>query len=121
MAKKTLVAYFSASGTTARVARLLAAAIDADLYEIKPAVPYTGKDLNWQTERPTWQTMRKSILDFPSGGTPRPESFHLFWKAMIGLGRPSFCLPLPAAAGWEKRRRSWRLPVPALSCRKAGC
>lgn len=51
MAKKTLVAYFSASGTTAGVARLLAAAIDADLYEIKPAVPYTGKDLNWQDKQ----------------------------------------------------------------------
>lgn len=51
MAKKTLVAYFSASGTTAGVARLLAVAIDADMYEIKPAVPYTGKDLNWQDKQ----------------------------------------------------------------------
>lgn len=51
MATKTLVAYFSASGTTARAARSLAAAIDADLYEIKPAVPYTGKDLDWQDKQ----------------------------------------------------------------------
>ena len=51
MEKKTLVAYFSASGTTAGVARSLAAAIHADLYEIKPAVPYTGKDLNWQDKQ----------------------------------------------------------------------
>ncbi len=44
---KTLVAYFSASGTTARVAKELSQAAGADLYEIKPAVPYTNADLNW--------------------------------------------------------------------------
>ena len=44
---KTLVAYFSASGTTGRVARNVAEAAGADLYEIKPAVPYTRADLNW--------------------------------------------------------------------------
>lgn len=43
-----LVAYFSASGVTARVAKVLAGAIGADLYEIKPKVPYTKADLNWQ-------------------------------------------------------------------------
>ena len=45
---KKLVAYFSASGTTARAAKDLAKAAGADLYEIKPAVPYTRADLNWQ-------------------------------------------------------------------------
>lgn len=42
-----LVAYFSASGTTAKAAKVLAKAADADLYEIKPAIPYTRADLNW--------------------------------------------------------------------------
>ena len=42
-----LVAYFSASGVTAGVAKKLAEAIGSDLYEIKPAVPYTQADLNW--------------------------------------------------------------------------
>ena len=45
---KPLVAYFSASGVTAKAASALAAAVDGDLYEIKPAVPYTPQDLNWQ-------------------------------------------------------------------------
>lgn len=45
---KTLVAYFSASGTTANVAKNLAKASGADLYEIKPETPYTRDDLNWQ-------------------------------------------------------------------------
>ena len=48
---KTLVAYFSASGTTARVANELAQAVGADLYEIKPAVPYTKADLNWMDKK----------------------------------------------------------------------
>ncbi len=45
-----LVAYFSASGTTAKAAKVLAKAADADLYEIKPAVPYTrrGPELDGQ-------------------------------------------------------------------------
>lgn len=42
-----LVTYFSASGNTAKAAKALAKAAGADLYEIKPAVPYTGADLNW--------------------------------------------------------------------------
>ena len=44
---KTLVAYFSASGTTARVAQTLANALDADLFAIEPVEPYTAADLNW--------------------------------------------------------------------------
>lgn len=46
-----LVAYFSASGTTAKTAKALASAASADLYEIKPAVPYTSEDLNWMYKR----------------------------------------------------------------------
>ena len=48
---KKLVAYFSASGTTARVAENLAKAAGADLYEIKPAVPYTKDDRNWMDKQ----------------------------------------------------------------------
>ena len=44
---KALVAYFSAEGTTTRVAKKLADAIGADLFEIAPAEPYTRKDLDW--------------------------------------------------------------------------
>ncbi len=63
---KTLVAYFSASGTTAKVANQLANAIGADRYEIKPAKPYTAADLNW-----TDKNSRSSVeMKNPSG---RPE------------------------------------------------
>lgn len=46
-----LVAYFSASGTTAAVAKTLAEAADADLYEIKPQTPYTRADLDWMNKK----------------------------------------------------------------------
>lgn len=45
---RTLVAFFSASGNTRDVAKRLAAAAGAELYEIRPAIPYTYADLNWQ-------------------------------------------------------------------------
>ena len=48
---KALVAYFSASGVTAKVAERLAGAIGADLYEIKPEQVYTDADLNWQDKQ----------------------------------------------------------------------
>ena len=48
---KVLVAYFSASGVTAKLAERLAKAIGADLHEIQPEVPYTEADLNWMDKR----------------------------------------------------------------------
>ena len=44
---KALFTYFSASGVTAKAAEILADAIGADLYEIRPETPYTKADLNW--------------------------------------------------------------------------
>ena len=48
---RKLVAYFSAGGSTARLAKTLAAAAQAELYEIRPAVPYTRPDLNWMDKK----------------------------------------------------------------------
>ena len=48
---KKLVAYFSASGVTAKVADMLADAVGADIYEIRPEVPYTKGDLNWMDKK----------------------------------------------------------------------
>ena len=74
---RKLVAYFSASGVTAKVAETLSEAIGADLYEIEPAVPYTEKDLNWmdkksrstiemndQASRPAIAGMRDNMEDY---------------------------------------------------------
>lgn len=51
MNKKILVAYFSASGVTAKAAKKLAEAAQADLYEIKPEIPYTRADLDWMDKK----------------------------------------------------------------------
>ena len=48
---KILVAYFSASGVTARAAQAIAAAVGGDLYEIAPAQPYTAADLDWTNKQ----------------------------------------------------------------------
>lgn len=51
MKSKTLVAYFSASGTTEKVAKSLAKVAEADLHEIKPAQKYSDADLNWHDKQ----------------------------------------------------------------------
>ena len=48
--KDTLVVYFSATGTTKGVAEKIAAATDADMYEIVPAEPYSSADLDWNDD-----------------------------------------------------------------------
>ena len=48
---KTLVAYFSATGTTAKVAERLCKATGGQLYQIRPETPYTKADLNWLSKK----------------------------------------------------------------------
>ena len=74
---RKLVAYFSASGHTAKVAEHLAEAIGADLFEIAPRVRYTKKDLDWQDQasrssvemrdpscRPEMEMLRDNMADY---------------------------------------------------------
>lgn len=63
---KTLVAYFSASGTTKMVANRLAGAIGADLFEIEPKIPYSNQDLDWTNKN------SRSSLEM-NDGSSRPE------------------------------------------------
>lgn len=51
MSKKMLVAYFSAGGVTAKAAKKLSEAAGADLYEIKPEIPYSRADLDWTNKK----------------------------------------------------------------------
>ena len=48
---KNLVAFFSASGTTKKVAEMIAEEAKADLFEIEPKVPYTKADLDWMNKK----------------------------------------------------------------------
>ncbi len=63
---KTLVVYYSASGTTKRVATAIADAAGADLYEITPVEPYTSDDLNWNnsSSRVSREHDDESLQDF---------------------------------------------------------
>lgn len=69
---KTLVAYFSASGETARLAQTIAQATGADLYEIRPAQPYTAADLNWHDNQSRSSVEMKDPAYRPAiaGGVP---------------------------------------------------
>lgn len=75
--KRKLVAYFSASGNTAKLAENLADAIGADVFAIEPMVPYTNEDLDWRnkssrssiemadkTSRPAVKRKRDNIEDY---------------------------------------------------------
>lgn len=81
-----LVAYFSASGTTARAAKALAKAAGADLYEIRPAVPYTRADLNW-TDRSSRSSVEMNDRHFrPALADPKiPISIDKYDVIFLGF------------------------------------
>lgn len=75
--KKILIAYFSATGTTARAAETLAAVTGGELYPITPAIPYTNADLDWHDpksrssvemndplSRPAVKGIKENIADY---------------------------------------------------------
>lgn len=70
---KSLVAYFSVTGTTQRVAQNLAEAIDADLYEIKPEVPYTAADLTWTNKQSRSSVEMADMSSRPAIQGPLPD------------------------------------------------
>ena len=74
---KALIAYFSASGVTARAAKEMAAATGADLYEIRPAEPYTGADLNWMDKksRSTIEMNDPACRPAIAGGVPNMAQY----------------------------------------------
>ena len=68
---KKLIAYFSAGGRTAKVAGKLAESLEADLFEIRPAVLYTKADLNWMNKnsRTTLEMKDKKFRPALDGST----------------------------------------------------
>ena len=82
---KKLVAYFSASGVTKKLAENMASAIGADSYEIKPAIPYTNADLNW-----TDKNSRSSVEMRDSKSRPKlvEDNFSVEEYDTIFLGFP---------------------------------
>lgn len=70
---KALVAYFSASGVTEGVAKQLAAAANADLFEIAPAEPYSSADLNWMDKKSRSTLEMNDDAARPAMATPAPD------------------------------------------------
>ena len=66
---KTLVAYFSAEGTTAALAKELQEQLGADLFEIKPQVPYTAADIKWTNPFARCNREKIGKKDVPVVGT----------------------------------------------------
>ena len=73
MSKKTLVAYFSASGVTRGKALAAAKALGADLYEIAPEVLYTEADLNWRNSASRSSVEMADSACRPSLAQPIPD------------------------------------------------
>ena len=89
---KALVAYFSAeSGRTASVAKTLASAIDADLFEIKPEKPYTSADLNYMN--PLARCNREHITKKAVPTTGKVEDFEQYDTVLIGFPIWYGCAP----------------------------
>jgi flavodoxin len=89
---KALVAYFSAeSGRTANVAKSLAAAIGADLFEIKPEKPYTSSDLNYMN--PLARCNREHIAKKQVPVSGKIENFAEYDTVLIGFPIWYGCAP----------------------------
>ncbi|MBR2959665.1 MAG: NAD(P)H-dependent oxidoreductase [Bacteroidales bacterium] len=79
--KKTLVAYFSATGTTKAAAERLAKEMNADLYEIAPEVPYTSADLDWRDKqsRSTKEMQDKTSRPAIKGTCTNIDDYDTVW------------------------------------------
>lgn len=81
---KVLVAYFSASGVTAKVAAELAKAENAELFEIKPEVPYTAADLDWR-DKQSRSTLEMSDPDCRPATTGTVENMDQYDAVFVGF------------------------------------
>ena len=141
MKQKILVAYFSASGVTAQVAQTLTQAASADVYEIKPAVPYSAADLDWMnpksrssvemkdpSSRPAISGQVDNMADydvifvgFPIWWYVAPTIIQTFLEAMIFPAKLSPPLPPRAAADSGAPTKNCSKAVRARPCGPASC
>ncbi|MBR4702825.1 MAG: NAD(P)H-dependent oxidoreductase [Oscillospiraceae bacterium] len=80
---KTLVAYFSAEGTTAKVAKELASSLGAELYEIMPEKPYTAADIKWTNPLARCNKEKFGGKDVPVAG--KVEGFADYDTVLLGF------------------------------------
>ena len=132
---KKLVAYFSASGKTAKVADMLADAVGADIYEIRPEVPYIKADLNWMNKKSRSsvemndKAFRPAIADknakidqydtiflgFPIWWYVAPTIINTFLEGYDFSGKKIILFATSGSSGFGKTVEELKVSVPA-SC-----
>ena len=132
---KKLVAYFSASGKTAKVADMLADAVGADIYEIRPEVPYSKADLNWMNKKSRSsvemndKAFRPAIADknakidqydtiflgFPIWWYVAPTIINTFLESYDFAGKKIILFSTSGSSGFGKTVEELKVSVPA-SC-----
>ena len=133
-----LVAFFSASGVTAKVAKNLAAAAQADIYEICPKEPYTAQDLNWQdnqsrssvemrdkTSRPAMADTNAPIaghdvifLGFPIWWYVAPTIINTFLEQYDFANKTIILFATSGGSGFGKAREGLQTSAPKATIRE---
>lgn len=137
---KKLVAYFSASGVTADAAKKIAEAANADIYEIRPEIPYTNADLNWQdkTSRSFVEmqdrTIRPAIADknakieeydivflgFPIWWYTAPTIINTFLESYDFSGKTIILFATSGSTGFDKSVADLKVSVSNTTVIKEG-
>ncbi len=137
---KSLVAYFSASGVTANAAQKLAEAAGADLYEIRPAVPYTKADLNWTDSKSRSSVEMKDpasrpeiagkvenmeeyeviYLGFPIWWYTVPSIIHTFLESYDMGGKEIILFATSGGSGFGKTAQDLKASVPETTVIREG-
>ena len=132
---KKLVAYFSASGVTAKVAGMLADAVGADIHEIRPKFPYSKADLNWMDKqsRSTIEMNNKAFrpeiehsdlkmeeydvvfLGFPIWWYVAPTIINTFLESYDFSGKKTILFATSGGSKFGKTAEELKVSVPA-SC-----
>ncbi len=128
---KKLIAYFSASGVTKKVAQTLAEAAGADLYEIRPKVPYSRADLDWNDKgsrssvemndlscRPALADLDAGIenydiifLGFPIWWYTAPRIINTFLESYDFSGRQIILFATSGGSGFGKTKSDLKVSI----------
>ena len=119
---KILIAYFSASGVTARTAKEMAKAAGADLYEICPAEPYTAADLNWMDQKSRSTLEMNDPACRPAIAAPaadlEPRIVDTFLERYDFSGKTVIPFATSGGSGIEKAERSLKSHCPQANWKK---